>query len=83
MLYNMYYILFIIPLFIQTFLQDKRQTMRLRVPLPNRTKVMDDNSLPQIENTQRSTSTTLSSFSTVITISVFLVTTVDSEYPMC
>ncbi len=49
---------------LQAFLYDKRQTMRLRMPLPNRAKAIDDNLgsfLPPLD----SASTSRSSFSTI------------------
>ncbi len=53
----------------QAFLADKRQTMRLRMPLPNRQKVIDDNVgsfLPPLD----APSSSRSSFSTIGSVSV-------------
>jgi hypothetical protein len=47
----------------QVFLQDKRQTMRLRCPLPNRAKMTDDNSsfLPPLDPPPASSRSSFSS----------------------
>ena len=55
----------------QAFLADKRQTMRLRMPLPNRQKVIDDNVgsfLPPLD----APSSSRSSFSTIGSVSFLL-----------
>eukprot|EP01038_Epipyxis_sp_PR26KG_P005590 gene5590-7718_t len=44
----------------QVFLQDKRQLMRLRCPLPNRTKA-DENSLPPLDSIHSSRSSSVAS----------------------